>query len=125
MANKSTQNSAFRKTNSSNNPNRPDKDKGKGFFRSKATIKRLNMYRDKPDLEQMRKIPTDPKAGRIEPDRRWFGNTRQLDQKELHKYMSALENQAKEKGSGHSILIKGRKLPLSLLKTQDVKSQAV
>lgn len=39
--------------------------------------------------------------------------------------MSALENQAKEKGSGHSILIKGRKLPLSLLKTQDVKSQAV
>lgn len=79
LANKSTQNSAFRKTNSSQNPNRPDKDKGKGFFRSKATIKRLNMYRDKPDLEQMRKIPTDPKAGRIEPDRRWFGNTRQLD----------------------------------------------
>jgi len=34
------------------------------------------MYNEKPDMDKMRKAPTDPKAGRIEPDRRWFGNTR-------------------------------------------------
>lgn len=66
---KSSANSAFKKSNASNNPHRPDKDKGKGFFRSRATINRLNMYNDKPDYDKMRKAPTDPKAGRIEPDR--------------------------------------------------------
>lgn len=92
MAVKGSSNSAFKKSNASNNPHRPDKDKGKGFFRSRGTINRLNMYNDKPDMEKRREQNTDPKAGRIEPDRRWYGNTRQLDQKELHKYMSVLEN---------------------------------
>ena len=76
----------------STNPNRPDKDKGKGNMRSRATINRVNMYRDKPFKEDRSKMPTDPTLGRIEPDRKWFGNTRSLDQKELHKYMAALEN---------------------------------
>lgn len=114
--------SAIKKGNSSTNPYRFDKDGGKGNMRSRATINRLNMYRAKPDLKARKKIPTDPAAGRIEPDRRWFGNTRSLDQKELNKYMTALEKQAESKGSGHSILIKGRKLPVSMLKGKDIKS---
>lgn len=37
------------------------------------------MYNEKPDLNKMRKRPTDPKAGRVEPDRKWFGNVRTVD----------------------------------------------
>jgi nuclear GTP-binding protein len=49
------------------------------------------MYTEKPDLKEMRKTPTDPQAGRIQPDRRWFGNVRTVDQKELDKYRQSLE----------------------------------
>jgi len=49
------------------------------------------MYIEKPDLEKMKKAPTDPAAGRIHPDRRWFGNVRTVDQKELDKYRKNLE----------------------------------
>ena len=115
--------SAFKRSNASTNPHRIDKDKGKGNMRSRATINRLNMYTEKPDMDAMRKRPTDPHAGKIEPDRRWYGNTRVLDQKELHKYMDALDHQVQKRGSGHSILIKGRQLPLSLLKNSDLKGQ--
>jgi len=30
-------------------------------------------------MEKMRERPTDPTAGRIEPDRKWFGNVRTAD----------------------------------------------
>jgi len=38
----------------------------------------------------MKKTPDDPTIGRIEPDRKWFGNVRTADQKELDKYRKAL-----------------------------------
>jgi len=59
--------SAFKTSKSSTNPNRPDPSGGKkgSQFRTKATINRLNMYTQKPDLEKMKKAPTDPSAGRI------------------------------------------------------------
>ncbi len=52
---------------SSSNPYRPDPSGGKpgSRFRDRATIKRLNMDNDKPDLEKMKKRPTDPSAGKI------------------------------------------------------------
>jgi len=88
-----TKGSAFKKSKASTNPNRPDPAGGKSGsqFRTKATINRLNMYKAKPDLEKMKKRPTDPQAGRIQPDRRWFGNVRTVDQKELEKYRRKLE----------------------------------
>jgi len=66
---------------SSSNPYRPDPSGGKvgSQFRSKSTIKRLNMYTLKPDMEKMKKAPTDPAAGRVQPDRKWFGNVRTVD----------------------------------------------
>lgn len=73
------------------------------------------MYKSKPDMEAMRKQPTDPRIGRVEPDRKWFGNTRVLDQKELDSYAKALEDSLTKKSSGHMIMIKGRKLPIKLL----------
>lgn len=81
------------KSASSSNPYRPDPSGGKpgSRFRTRATINRLNMYTAKPDFEKMKKAPTDPAAGRIQPDRRWFGNVRTVDQKELDKYRKSLE----------------------------------
>jgi len=37
------------------------------------------MYKAKPDLVKLKKAPTDPNAGKIQPDRRWFGNVRVVD----------------------------------------------
>jgi nuclear GTP-binding protein len=122
QAARSNKTSAFKRTNASTNPDRPDPHKGKGHLRDKATINRLNMYTEKPDYKKMRKAPTDPQAGRLYSNRKYWGNTRALDQKELDKYTTALNKSMEAKGSGHSILISGRKLPVSLLKGNDIKS---
>ena len=74
------------------------------------------MYKKKPDYEKMKERPTDPTAGRIEPDRKWFGNVRVADQKELDRYRKALEANTEKTGSGFSVHIKSKKLPLSLVK---------
>lgn len=74
------------------------------------------MYKKKPDMAKMKERPTDPHAGRIEPDRKWFGNVRTADQKELDRYRKALEANTEKTGSGFSIHIKSKKLPLSLVK---------
>ena len=85
--------SSMKKTNASTNPSRPDPSGGKkgSQFRTRGTINRLNMYTEKPDIKKMKERPTDPQAGRIQPDRRWFGNVRTVDQKELDKYRKCLE----------------------------------
>ena len=79
---KAKQSGSFKhKSNASSNPYRPDPSGGKpgSRFRDRATIKRLNMYNEKPDVAKMKKRPTDPSAGRIQPDRKWFGNVRTVD----------------------------------------------
>lgn len=76
----------------------------------------MNMYKEKPDKVKMKKLPTDPQAGRIQPDRKWFGNVRTVDQKELEKYRQKLEEQEQKRGSGVSVLIRNKKLPLNLVK---------
>lgn len=110
--------SSISHSKSSANPNRPDPSGGKAGsqFRDRATINRINMYTQKPDKEKRRLAPTDPHAGRIEPDRKWFGNVRTADQKELDRYRKALEANTEKTGSGFSVHIKGKKLPLSLVK---------
>jgi nuclear GTP-binding protein len=80
------------------------------------------MYNEKPDIKKMFERPTDPTAGRMHSDRKYWGNTRTLDQKELDKYMTAMNKQMDARGSGHSILISGRKLPVSLLNGADIKA---
>ena len=53
-------------------------------FRTKNTIKRLKMYDQKmPDMKKMHERPTV--APRIDPNRKWFGNVRTIDQKSLEK----------------------------------------
>jgi nuclear GTP-binding protein len=81
-------------------------------FRSKAKIKLLNLYRAKPDKVKMYAEPKLP--ARIEPDRKWFGNTRVLAQKELETLRTELEEQQKNKDP-YTIVINQRKLPMQLI----------
>lgn len=102
------------KSNSSTNPDRKIEgkaDPNNQQFRSKAKIKLLNLYTQKPDLKKMWKEPNKP--ARIQPDRKWFGNIRTIDQKSLEKFRVEIN----EKSSNpNEFMIKAKKLPISLLK---------
>lgn len=74
------------------------------------------MYKAKPDYKKMKQAPTDPTQGRVNPDRKWFGNVRTADQKELDRYRKALADNTEKTGSGFSVHLKTKKLPLSLVK---------
>jgi len=103
---------AFHTGNSSTNPDRVlPPSKKEGFYRSKSTINRLNMYRTKPDLVKRRIEPSKPV--RIHPDRRWFGNTRVVTQGKLDAFREEMSKEAK---NPYSVLIRRSKLPMSLLK---------
>ncbi|KAF8819189.1 putative nucleolar gtp-binding protein 2 [Cardiosporidium cionae] len=98
---------------SSTNPNRavPSSTKcGKSSLRSKSTIERLNMYRSKPNMEKRREKPTKP--ARIEPDRRWFGNTRVITQTKLDLFRNEMK---KALDDPYNVILKRSKLPLSLV----------
>ncbi|XP_065867255.1 nuclear/nucleolar GTPase 2-like isoform X1 [Euphorbia lathyris] len=49
---------------------------------------------------------------RIQPDRRWFGNARVVNQKELEFFREELQDRMK---NPYNVILKERKLPLSLL----------
>jgi nuclear GTP-binding protein len=75
------------KSNASTNPNRTIKGNTDGknnSFRTKNTIKRLKMYDQKmPDKKKMYERPTE--MARVDPNRKWFGNVRTIDQRSLEK----------------------------------------
>ena len=80
------------------------------------------MYKSKPNLEKMKQRPTDPQAGKVQPNRKWFGNVRVADQKELDKYRKALAEKTEKTWSGFSVHLKSKQLPLSLVKDTLIKS---
>jgi nuclear GTP-binding protein len=104
--------SGFNPGNAATNPDRKKKgSQAKGTnLRSKATIKRLNMYTSKPDTEKMREKPTGPV--RIQPDRRWFGNTRVITQSRLQTFRDEI---AKSTYDPFKVVLKKSKIPMSLL----------
>ncbi|KAI5662611.1 hypothetical protein M9H77_21934 [Catharanthus roseus] len=97
--------------------NRDGGSKNKGG-RSAATVRRLKMYNTRPKRDskghivkhdlQSKELPST----RIQPDRRWFGNTRVVNQKELEFFREELQNRL---SSNYNVILKERKLPLSLL----------
>ncbi|KAG8910219.1 GTPase required for pre-60S ribosomal subunit nuclear export and maturation [Tulasnella sp. 417] len=52
------------------------------------------------------------KPGRVQPDRRWFGNTRVISQDALEHFRNAM---SERKEDPYSVLIRRNKLPMSLL----------
>jgi nuclear GTP-binding protein len=108
-------NSGFNPGNASTNPDRQKKGaKAPGSsMRSKATIKRLNMYSNKPDVEKMKEHVTGPV--RIQPDRRWFGNTRVITQSRLQDFRDEV---AKSVHDPFQVVLKKSKIPMSLLQAE-------
>ncbi|KAJ3695224.1 hypothetical protein LUZ60_000601 [Juncus effusus] len=98
-----------------------------GGQRSAATVRRLKMYKQRPirnskgtilkhDL-QSKELPNT----RVEPDRRWFGNTRVVNQKELEFFR---EEVSKHMSNQYTVILKDRKLPLSLLNDNQKQAKA-
>lgn len=86
--------------------------------RSAATVRRLQMYNVRPKRDSKGKIlkhdfqSNELPNTRIQPDRRWFGNTRVVNQKELEFFREELQSRM---SSSYNVILKERKLPLSLL----------
>eukprot|EP00375_Theileria_parva_P002595 XP_765275.1 hypothetical protein [Theileria parva strain Muguga] len=108
---------AFKSSTATTNPYRaPPKGLKEGQYRTKGTIKRLNMYKEKPNFSKMKAKTLDP--ARINPDRRWFGNTRVLTQEQMTNFRNELGS---VKDDPRTHIIKRSKLPMSLLTDTNIK----
>ncbi|KAK8195482.1 putative nucleolar GTPase [Phyllosticta capitalensis] len=95
--------------------------KGENFYRSGKRVKMLNMYKDgkaqrnadgeitKAASYQSRDIPN----ARIEPNRKWFTNSRVISQDSLAAFRNAMAEKASDP---YSVLLKSNKLPMSLIR---------
>ncbi|NXG49524.1 NOG2 protein, partial [Psilopogon haemacephalus] len=108
------------------NPSRastnPDRVGGAGGnnMRDRATIRRLNMYRQKERRNKYGKVikPLQYQStvapgtvARVEPNIKWFGNTRVIKQASLQKFQEEMENVIKDP---YRVVMKQKKLPMSL-----------
>lgn len=82
-----------------------------GGMRDRATVKRLLMYREKAPVHR-HNPESAMKQAKVAPNRQWFGNTRVIGQKELANFREELQNKINDP---YTVLLKGKKLPLSLL----------
>ncbi|XP_022717084.1 nuclear/nucleolar GTPase 2-like [Durio zibethinus] len=95
--------------------------------RSAATVRRLKMYDTRPKRDNKGKILSHEFQSkelpntRIQPDRRWFGNTRVVNQKELEFFREELQSRM---SSNYNVILKEKKLPLSLLKDNSKQARA-
>lgn len=120
------------KANHSMNPDRPAKElKGVAAPRSKATIKRLQMYRNfKAKRNRQGKIITPaPFQGwvnsgtvsRVEPSPKWFSNSRVISQNALQKFQDEMGKVMKD---SYKVVMKPTNLPITLL-NESAKYQRV
>ncbi|TFK26755.1 NGP1NT-domain-containing protein [Coprinopsis marcescibilis] len=96
--------------------------KGENFYRDAKQASRLKMLnggkpvRDKDGnitkAAAFQKGEDETKPGRVQPDRRWFGNTRVISQSALDHFRTSL---AGKKDDPYSVLLRRNKLPMSLL----------
>ena len=117
---------------SSDNPDRVASRKatrGGGSLRTKATINRLNMYRGGKvvknkkgqvvDGELLSKDTAGGKAltgasGRVQPDRRWFGNTRTVTPGDLDKFREEMRTIARDP---MKVILHAKQVPLGLVRS--------
>lgn len=93
-----------------------------GEARTRATQNRLKMYDSKAKRDKKGKIIYQAfkskdvsHEARIQPDRRWFGNTRSVNQEELSRFREEVEKKLNSPGT---YVLKPGKVPFSLLKDQ-------
>lgn len=98
--------------------------KGENFYRDAKKIKQVNILRGGHATRDAQGNITQaaayqsrekPKAW-IEPNRKWFGNTRVIAQNALSQFR---ENMGAKVNDPYSVLLQRNKLPMSLLNTND------
>ncbi|XP_043317795.1 nucleolar GTP-binding protein 2 isoform X1 [Cervus elaphus] len=109
--------------NPSNASTNPDRVQGAGGhnMRDRATIRRLNMYRQKERRNSRGKVikplqfqstVASGTVARVEPNIKWFGNTRVIKQSSLQKFQEEMDTVLKDP---YKVVMKQSKLPMSLL----------
>lgn len=100
------------------------KTKGENFYRDAKKLKTLNMFKDGKARRnaqgeitvsasyQSRDLPT----ARIEPNRKWFANSRVISQEALTSFRDAVAERASDP---YQVLLKTNKLPMSLIRDGD------
>ncbi|KZF26268.1 putative nucleolar GTPase [Xylona heveae TC161] len=95
--------------------------KGENFYRNAKKARQLNMFKEgkaqhnaagevtKAASFQSREIPN----ARIEPNRKWFTNTRVISQDALNSFRDAMAERASDP---YQVLLKSNKLPMSLIR---------
>lgn len=94
--------------------------KGENFYRTGKRVKQLNIWKEgKAEHNAAGEVTKaasyqskDTPVARIEPNRKWFTNTRVISQDALSKFRGAVEEQSKDP---YSFLLKQNKLPMSLI----------
>lgn len=90
-------------------------------MRDRATIRRLNMYRQKERRNSRGKVikplqyqstVASGTVARVEPNIKWFGNTRVIKQSSLQKFQEEMDIVMKDP---YRVVMKQSKLPMSLL----------
>ncbi|KAJ5311642.1 Nucleolar GTP-binding protein 2 [Penicillium atrosanguineum] len=100
------------------------KTKGENFYRSAKKVKHLNMFKDgkaqrnaQGDITRAASYQSrDAPVARIEPNRKWFGNTRVISQEALTSFREAVAEQTSDP---YQVLLKTNKLPMSLIRDND------
>ncbi|KAJ8340829.1 hypothetical protein SKAU_G00331200 [Synaphobranchus kaupii] len=112
--------STINPSSSSSNPDRP-KGAGGNNMRDRTTIMRLNMYRQKQRCNNRGKVirPLQYQStvapgtvARVEPNIKWFTNTRVIKQSSLQKFQ---EEMSAVKKDPYRVVMRPSKLPMSLL----------
>ncbi|XP_020839288.1 nucleolar GTP-binding protein 2 [Phascolarctos cinereus] len=109
--------------NPSTSSTNPDRVKGAGGqnMRDRATIRRLNMYRQKERRNRRGKVikplqyqssVASGTVARVEPNIKWFGNTRVIKQSSLQKFQEEMDKVMKDP---YRVVMKQSRLPMSLL----------
>ncbi|KYN07306.1 PREDICTED: nucleolar GTP-binding protein 2 [Cyphomyrmex costatus] len=121
--NKAPRKQGFNRSGHSMNPERSTEGlKGVAKVRTKATIKRLQMYRNqRPKRNRAGKIinpapfqgwNTSGTVSRVEPSQKWFGNSRVISQNALQKFQNELGTAMKDP---YKVIMKPTQLPITLL----------
>lgn len=96
------------------------KTKGENFYRTAKKAKTMNMFKEgkaqrnatgkitKAASFQSRELP----KARVEPNRKWFGNTRVISQDALSSFREAMAERASDP---YQVLLRTNKLPMSLI----------
>ncbi|XP_010883674.2 nucleolar GTP-binding protein 2 [Esox lucius] len=106
----------------SSNPDRPKTPAGSGnSMRDRATVRRLNMYRQKQRCNnrgqvikrlQYQSTVAPGTQARVEPNIKWFTNTRVIKQSSLQKFQDEMSAVKKDP---YRVVMKQSRLPMSLL----------